>query len=429
MIQIPTVSHHLEKSGSALSLHFAQLLERDYPRVHSTLEAQHLSLLARIFYWRGTSREKPVVLMAHFDVVPAERADGWTDDPFSGEIRDGAVWGRGSLDDKGQLVVLLDAVENLLAAGFVPPQDVYLCFGGNEETYGTAASDIAAEFNRRGIVPWLVLDEGGAVVKSPFAAIATPIAAIGVAEKGLATVKLRVAGDPGHASAPSKDAPVAHLARAITRIETLRFRVSLPRPLRQMLAGFAPHTSLGYRLVLSNMWLFHGLVARVFAARGGETEAMTHTTIAVTRVEAGSADNVLPSSASATLNIRIALGDSVAGVVAAVRKRIADPTVSIEIETPSEPSPISSSTNEQFALLRGAVDEAYPGTITSPYVMMAATDARHLHDQTPHVYRFSPLAMTEEQRAGIHGVNEHVTIDSLERGERFYRWLISALPR
>jgi carboxypeptidase PM20D1 len=425
MIQIATVTDAMD---SALATHFAETMEEDYPLVHSKLEALHISPLALVFRWIGDSQAKPIVLMGHFDVVPAAAADGWTEDPFSGRMRDGAVWGRGSLDDKGTLVVLLDAVENLLDEKFTPAQDVYLCFGGNEETFGTAAQEIAIAFHDRGIVPWLVLDEGGAVVDSPLPAITAPIAAVGVAEKGVVTLRLRATADPGHSSAPDSGSVIARISRAVSRLETIRFRSSLSRPLREMLADLAPHSSRGYRLVLSNLWLFGGLVRRVFVARGGELAAMTRTTIAVTRLEAGSADNVLPSSATATLNIRIALGESVESVIAAVRKRIADPLVAIHIEAPSEPSQIASNTNEQFALLRRAIDDSYPGSITSPYIMMAATDSRHLHEQTPNVYRFSPLAMTAKQRAGIHGVDEHVTIDSLERGVRFFDSLIRHLP-
>ena len=93
----------------------------------------------------------------------------------------------------------------------------------------------------------------------------------------------------------------------------------------------------------------------------------------------------------------------------------------------SDPSPVSAIDNEQFALIRAGVDATYPGTVTAPYIMMAATDARHLHRFAPAVYRFSPLAMTKEQRAGIHGANENVEIDSLERGERFFQHLLLSL--
>jgi carboxypeptidase PM20D1 len=425
MIQVATVT---DSMGPALATQFAEGLEDDYPLVHSTLETLHISQHARVFRWVGDSQAKPIVLMGHFDVVPAAAADGWTEDPFSGTIRDGAVWGRGSLDDKGALVVLLDAVEQLLGEKFTPAQDVYLCFGGNEETFGTAAQEIATAFHHRGMVPWLVLDEGGAVVDSPLPAITAPIAAVGVAEKGVVNLRLRATADPGHSSAPDSDSVIARISRAVWRLETIRFRSSLSGPLREMLADLAPHASRGYRLVLSNLWLFGGLVRRVFVARGGELAAMTRTTVAVTRIEGGSADNVLPSSATATVNIRIAPGESVESVIAAVVRRIADPLVKIEVETPSEPSQIASSTNEQFSLLRRAIVDSYPGSITTPYIMMAATDSRHLHEQTPNVYRFSPLAMTALQRAGIHGVDEHVTIDSLERGVRFFDSLIRHLP-
>jgi carboxypeptidase PM20D1 len=422
MVQIPTV----ETNGDEPFAAFEALLSADYPLVHEHLSREKVTDRGLLYHWKGASAERPVVLMAHYDVVPVE-ADGWDSDPFGGRIHDGIVWGRGTLDDKGPLLVVLEAVENLLADGFTPPHDVYLSFGGNEETYGDAAVAIADLFEQRGIVPWLVVDEGGAIVDAPLSFVPVESAMVGVGEKGIVTVRLTVAGTGGHASAPPRRSTAGRLARALRQLEKNPFAARMPRPFRQMIRAFEPHVSARYRLPLIALRTLHGPAARILAAGGGEPAALMHTTIATTMLEGGTAANVLPSSLSAVLNIRVAQGESTETVVATLRRAINDDSVRIEVLEDSAPSPLSATDNEQFALIRAAVDATYPGAVTAPYVMMAATDSRHFHRFAPAVYRFAPLAMTAEQRASIHGPNEHVTVDSLQRGERFFQTLLRSL--
>ena len=422
MVRVPTV----DTGGDEPFDRFVELLAADYPLVHRHLALEKVTDRGLLYHWKGESAERPVVLMAHYDVVPAT-PDGWHEDPFSGAIHDGAVWGRGTLDDKGPLLVVIEAVENLLADGVVPAQDVYLSFGGNEETYGDAAIAIAALFQQRGIEPWLVIDEGGAVVDAPLSFVPVQSAMVGVGEKGLVTVRLTAAGMGGHASAPPASSTAGRLARALRRLERNPFAARMPRPFRQMIRAFEPHVGARYRLPLIVLRTLHRPAARILASRGGEPAALMHTTIAVTMLGGGSAANVLPSSLSAVLNIRVAQGESTATVVATLRRAIKDDAVQIEVLEDSAPSPLSASDNAQFGLIRAAVDATYPGTVTAPYVMMAATDSRHFHRFAPAVYRFSPLAMSAAQRASIHGANEFVTVDSLERGERFFQTLIRSL--
>lgn len=404
---------------------FEALLSAEYPRLHARLAREKVTDRGMLFHWKGASPDRPVVLMAHYDVVPAVDTESWQ--PFDGRIEDGVVWGRGTLDDKGPLLVIMEAIENLVADNFTPAQDVYLSFGGNEESYGTAAKAIAAQFEARGIIPWLVIDEGGAVVDAPLRYVPVPAAMVGVGEKGVMTVRLSVAAEGGHASAPPSRPPATRLARAVVRLERNPFPARVPKPFRQMIARFEPHVSLRHRLPLKLLRLLHGPAARIHAGQGGEAAALMRTTIVTTMLNGGTAPNVLASSLTAVLNIRIAQGETVQAVVDTIQRTIADDGVVVEIEEASEPSPLSPTDNEQFALIAAAVEATYPGTVTAPYVVMAATDSRHFHRFSPAVYRFAPLAMTAEQRASIHGSGEHVTIDSLERGERFFQVLIRSL--
>lgn len=427
MIQLPTVSAELEERGMQPFDDFVALIAELYPLTHAHLALERHTDLGLLFHWKGASDAAPLVLMAHYDVVPVDESDPWTHPPFAGVIADGRVYGRGTLDDKGPLIVVLEAVENLLATGFTPARDVYLSFGGNEETFGAAAVEIAKSFEERGIVPWLVLDEGGAVVDAPLAFVQGRAAMIGVGEKGVLTLKLSARGDGGHASAPPTLTAVRRIARAVNRLAPGTFRPRTPKAIPRMLSLFAEQTTGPSRLLLKVLAAVPPLTGRVFAALGGEPAAMVRTTVAPTMQSGGTAANVIPSQASATINLRIALGETVESATARVRRRIRDPLVSIEIAEGSDPSPESSTDNAQFALLGRALEDAFPGVRPVPYVMMAATDSRHFHRFTPTVYRFAPLEMSNAQRAAIHGVDESVEIATLERGEIFHRALIQKL--
>ncbi|MCR2763535.1 M20/M25/M40 family metallo-hydrolase [Microbacterium sp. zg.B48] len=428
MIRLPTVSAELEARGSEPFEDVVALLAELYPLVHANLVRERITDFGLLFRWQGArASEAPLVLMAHYDVVPVDEDDPWTHPPFEGRVADGWVYGRGALDDKGPLAVILEAVENLLAAGFTPARDVYLSFGGNEETYGEAAATIATTLQKRGVVPWLVLDEGGAVVDAPLPFAHGDAAMVGVGEKGVLTVRLTARSEGGHASAPPRLTAVGRIARAVDRLGSRTFHARTPRGITRMLSLFADTAHGPGQLLLRTLATFPRLTARAFALIGGEPAALVRTTVAATMQQGGTAANVLPSQASAVLNLRIALGETVAGTLRRVRRRIGDRSVELTVLEASEPSPESPTDNAQFALITRAVRESYPDAATVPYVMMAATDSRHFHRFCPAVYRFAPLEMTSAQRASIHGVDERVQIASLERGERFHRALLHNL--
>lgn len=432
MIKLQTVSAELEDRGMAAFDDFIALLEELYPLTHKHLKLEKITDLGLLFRWQGSdqklSKEQgPAVLMAHFDVVPVDENDAWTHPPFEGRIADGWVYGRGTLDDKGPLIVIIEAVENLLAQGFTPKRDVYLSFGGNEETFGDAADKTARALESRGIVPWIVIDEGGAVVDSPLPFVEGDFAMIGLGEKGLATIRISAHSQGGHASTPPRLTAASRVARALTRLTPGTFSAKTPLAVTRMLQAFSASSSGAASTVLQALAGRPGLSAKVMAQLGGEMAAMVRTTIAPTMLAGGTASNVLPSSASAVLNLRIALGETVLDTVRRVRMQIRDKHVTVELVEGNDPSPESSADNEQFALISECVAVSHPGTKTVPYVLMAATDSRYYHRFSPATYRFAPLKMTSAQRATIHGVDERVEVSELKRGEIFHRTLLQAL--
>ena len=429
LVRIPTVSHRdpARVDTAAFDAFLAELTAQ-FPLLHEHLELTAIATHALLFHWRGTSATRPVVLMAHLDVVPVDESAPWQYPPFAAEIVDGDLWGRGTLDDKGSLVGICEAVERLLAQGFTPAQDVWLSFGCDEEVSGQAARLAVAELTARGVRPWFVLDEGGAVAGDAFPGVTAPVAVIGVTEKGTTSLELTVEGRGGHASTPAPHGPTARLARAITRLERSPFPAALPAPTVTLLARLADHAPAPLRPLMRHAGRLGPAVTRALIAAGPESAAMTRTTVAVTTLSGSPALNVIASTATAGLNIRVMVGDTVAGVVDHVRRVVKDDHVAITVVEANEPSPVSPYDDDPaFALLEATIAADFPDALVSPYVMMAATDSRFFTGICDRVYRFTPFRMSKAQRESIHSYDERIGIDDLTDGIGWYQHLIERI--
>ncbi len=449
MVQVATVTPADAGPLSAeVAVTFADLqdLVRDlYPTVFSTAEVTPVGragLLLKVAgsgAGTGTTALGPVLLMAHQDVVPAPTEDwaaaGWTHPPFAGVVADAedglTVYGRGALDDKGALLVLLEAVEDLLAGGWRPHHDLYLELGGDEESNGAAAVAATAELERRGVKPVLVVDEGGAVTTGIVPGLTRQVAVVGVAEKGLVTLQVTVSADPrrpGHASTPPRRGATAGLGRALDAVERHPHPVLLDDIAVRMFTGLAPYVPGPLGRLLGRAGSLRSLLARALPLAGPELAAMVRTTTAATMLSASPAPNVLAARATAIINMRVAptstVDEATRHVEKVVRRAVGRGLeVEVRVVDGHEPTP-ASPFDERWDAIRTAVAAAYPDAITVPYTMLAASDARHVARIAPAVYRFSPLYMSTAQRAGVHGVDERVTADSLVRGVRFYRALL-----
>ncbi|MGO4597649.1 M20/M25/M40 family metallo-hydrolase [Terrabacter sp. 2RAF25] len=428
LIRIPTVSDwDAEKEDrSAFDTLLTELRQR-FPRLHDVCEVSRICGDALLVRWPGRTREAPVVLMAHLDVVPVDDPSVWSHPPFSGELVDGFIWGRGALDCKGSLVATCAAVEGLIDDGVVPGRDVWLSFGCNEEVSGRAAKDAVALLRERGVEPWFVIDEGGAIVRGALPGVDAPMAVIGVSEKGTVDVELVARGDGGHASAPRRMGATARLARAILRLERKPFPSHLPDATVEMLVRAGAHARMPYAAVFGNARLLRPLLCRVLPRLGHETAALTRTTVAVTQLTGSPGANVIAATARAHVNMRVMVGETVDGAIERVRRTVKDPQVEVSLVSGDEPSPVSPADDTAYALLESTLTDVFPGTVAVPYVMLAATDSRHFHRVWPRVYRFTPFRMTAGQRASIHGVDERIGVADLIDGIAWYRRLIEQL--
>jgi carboxypeptidase PM20D1 len=407
-------------------------LQERFPRVHATLKREVVGGYSLLYTWPGSDAQaKPVMLMAHQDVVPiSPGTEGkWQVPPFAGEVRDGYVWGRGSWDDKGNLVAQLEAIEMLLAAGFQPRQTVYIAQGHDEEISGLrGAVQIVKLLQDRKVRLDFVIDEGLLITDGIMPGIQRPVALIGIAEKGFLSVVLKVPATPGHSSMPPPKgtSAIAMMSAALRRLDDEQLPAGLRGVAREMFETVAPEMSGFQRVALSNLWLFGPLV-QAQLEKGASTNAMMRTTTALTVVKAGNAENVIPGEAEAVVNFRLLPGDTVAGVTQHVRNKVDSRFELIALPGAAEPSPITPTQSSSYLAINRTVRSLFPEVAVAPGLMVAATDSRHFAAISDHVYRFSPVRAKPEDLTRFHGTNERISVANLGELVRFYHQLLRNL--
>lgn len=427
MVQVPTVSNaDPAKFDEAQFAAFRALLRRLYPKVFETCTYEELDHTELFFTWKGAASEAPVVLMAHYDVVPVE-PKRWQHDPFCGEVIEGELWGRGTLDTKITLMGVLEAAESLIERGFVPKNDLYFAFAGDEEVSGTGAQAAVALLRARGIQPAMVVDEGGAVVSGIFPGVSERMAVVGIGEKGMANVKLTAKSEGGHASHPPIHSAVGVMAQAVCDCEDHQFKAEITPPVRQMLDVVGRHAPFGLRIVFANLWCFGGLITRVIHKLGGELNAMMRTTMAFTMAEGSKQINVLPNEAAAYVNLRLINSQTTEAAVQHLKQSIKDPAVSVEYLSGMNASPYADTSTDQYRVLSEAIASTWRGAIVSPYLMIACSDSRHFSAICPNVFKFSAMELSGAERALIHNDNERIPVTEVAKTVEFFTRLIEKL--
>lgn len=390
-----------------------------YPNVYRVCEVTELADRALLFKWEGKSHDNPSVMMAHYDVVPVNEAD-WEKPPFEAILEDGVIWGRGTLDTKVTFGSILFAADHLIAKGFVPKCDVYFAFSGGEEVNGRGAVNIVDYFEKNGINPSLVLDEGGAVVENVFPGVKAPCGLIGIAEKGLLDLEYKIKSNGGHASAPKPHTPVGLLSRACCNVESKPFPSHLTPPVREMFDTLGRHSSFLYKMIFANMWAFGWVIDLICKIGGGELNALMRTTVAFTQMQGSSASNVIPPEATMVSNMRLNPMDTMESARDYIKKAVGNEDIELNILRGMNPSRISDTSSEGYSRVERAIVSTWRGAIVSPYLMMQCSDSRHWGRISDKVYRFSAMDLTSEERRTIHGNNERIRVDCLMRATEFY---------
>ncbi len=397
-----------------------------YPKAHAVMRREVLGKTL-IYTWPGSDpAAQPIIVMAHQDVVPVTPGteQDWKHQPFAGEIAEGAVWGRGSIDDKGSLVALFEALEAMAGQGFKPKRTIYLVSGHDEEVGGSGAEAAAKVLATRKVKALFTIDEGG-LITTDTPMINGPAVMIGVAEKGYVTLRVTAPAEGGHSSAPPKELGSVNLAKAVVAIHQNQFPLELRGPTAQMVEVLAGKAGGINKLAAANRWLFGPMIVGKMA-EAPASAALLHTTIAPTMLEGSPKENVLPQSANALINYRIAPWDSSAKVLERARASVAALPVKVDFteRPPREPTPVSSATSLGWQMIVASAQAGHQGLIASPYLVVAGTDSRSMAPVSDDVYRFQAISLATTEIKMIHGTNEHMTLTNLESLIGFYARLM-----
>lgn len=409
---------------TAQFLGFRKFLEATYPTFHAKLEREIVAGYTLLFTWKGKNPKlEPIVLMAHQDVVPIEEGTEsiWTVNPFAGEIKDNFIWGRGTTDDKINLISMLEAAEKLLLNNFQPEQTIYFSFGHDEEVGGKGAIAVAKLLRDRGVKAEFVLDEGGIITTNQIPGIAKPVALLGTSEKGFLSTVLAVEVPGGHSSMPAPETSIDILTKAILKLRANPFEARFSESMTGFIESLGPEMPFIQRLAFANPWLFKGMIVGIYESSPAGN-AMVRTTIAPTIIQAGIKDNVIPTLATATINFRLLPGDKAEAVISKIKEVIADDRVKVTVfgNGFSEASEVTSMNSGGYRKIEKAIKTSYPDLLTSPFLMIGATDSRYFGEVSPNIIKFSPMI----DPIGFHGIDERVSLESYKTALWFYEQLI-----
>ncbi|MBC5991803.1 M20 family peptidase [Pontibacter cellulosilyticus] len=428
-IQYETISSVTDIHNNAenfLGLH--NYLATAFPLVHQYLTREAVNNYSLLYTWTGTNSSlKPVLISAHLDVVPIESAseNDWRHDPFKGEIADGYIWGRGTMDDKYRVIAILEAAERLLQQNYQPERTIYFAFGHDEEVGGyEGAGQISALLESRGVALEAVFDEGLAVAEDIIPGVEEQLALVGTAAKGNLNLKLTVTGEGGHSSMPPLETPIALLSRALVRLHDKPFKPRMIPTTRETVNVLASRMGGKYKFAVRHYGLFENRILKMLA-QDQATNALIRTKMAPTILEAGDKYNVLPRIATAIINIRILNGEDINSVIKHVKKSIADDRVQVEVfgkYTP--PSPVTPTDTWLYAALNSTINKTFPDALVVPALFPGATDSKHYTNLTPNIFRFAPQVVNRESAKLVHNVNERISVDVLRKCIQFYENLI-----
>lgn len=403
-IQYPTISYSEDAIPDSTAFYgFHRFLSETFPLVHEKLTLEKISDYSLLYTWNGTNKDKkPIILMSHQDVVPVDQPTltDWEAGPFEGKITSTDIIGRGTLDDKGTLMALLESVELLLKESFVPSQTIYLAFGHDEEVGGAnGAAKIAQLLKERGVNASMTLDEGGFLADGLVPGIDKTVAMVNLAEKGFASFRLIVETKGGHSSAPPKENTIGMLAQAIVDLEANQLPYTLVEPVNYQLDYMGAELPFLKKVAFANPWLFKKPILEALNA---------HTTTAATIIGGGVKNNVIPTVAEATINFRILPGETIASVKEHIVNTVSDKIRVEPVGFLTNPSPVSRIDSEAYKSLEKTIRSVFPESVVVPGLVGGGTDARYFYEVSDDVYRFYPIRLAPDSMTRFHGIDEKI---------------------
>ncbi|MDD4839645.1 MAG: M20/M25/M40 family metallo-hydrolase [Clostridia bacterium] len=422
-VQIPTISMVEEyKDNTQAFLNYHKWLEKTYPLLHKYAEKTLIADYSLIYHLKGKNAElKPACFLAHQDVVPATD-EGWEEGCFSGKITDDDyIYGRGSQDMKGHMIALLEALEHLLAKNQEFERDIYLCFGHDEEpgTSFDGAPNIVKHLLENGVEMEFVIDEGGTMLDGSLLGVPATVALIGACEKGNCDIEISVHKAGGHASNPKRPTAVGLLTEAVSKIEKNPMPTRWTPMAKETFKTLAPYCKPLFKFIFTNRDIMSPALKKLFTVAAPMTNALVRTTFAPTMLWGATARNVIPYDAKANINTRILTGETIDDVVAYLKKLLGK-KIDVNVIACTNPTPEADINHQAYKEIVQSINECFENVVVAPYPFIAATDARFYYPLTNNVFRFGPFINSIEDQNRIHGLNERISKNDMEKATQFF---------
>lgn len=423
MIRCKTVSD----GGTRDDAEFAKLRETMktlFPLVHERLEKLTFGDDCWMYRLEGKDSSRNIMVMSHHDVV--EATGEWEHEPFGGEIIDGKIWGRGTVDTKTPLFAEFSALEELLAEGYVPPCNLWIGSSHNEEIAGDGVPKTLEYFEQNGITFELILDEGGAVIDAPMGGIECKCAMMAIHEKGRFSVECTASdGDAHQGLAANPETPVVRMSRFITDINSKnRFIRRMYPEVRAMFEGLAPYSVFPMRLIFANLWLFAPLLKVLIPKINAQAASMIGTMCSFTAINGSSQSK----KCAATASLRCVNDDDFKQDLEAFKQVAEKYGITVkEAESGNEYHRPADFRLPQFAYVKKCIGEIFPHVGAAPFILPAGTDARHFSDICRCVVRFAPIEIDAQQYASVHSPNENISLKAVGNAVAFYKLFLKNL--
>ena len=420
-VRIPTISMRDETIPDKPFLELHEYLEKTFELFHKKAQKRVVGGYSLMYKLEGSDPSlKPALFMGHQDVVPPQE-NGWTYPPFSAQVADGCMWGRGAFDMKGQLISCLEAIEMHLREGKMPKRTMYFCFGHDEEIAGTGAIAMANVLREEGVKLEFIFDEGMTPVNASLVGIEGPLALVGVCEKGWVNAKIIAKGNAGHASMPPKQTTAVKIAKAVVKLNKHQMKAYYSEPVNMLIKSVCPKASFKFKLVMANADILKPILKPVLLKADPAVAALLRTTMAITVLHGSDAANVMPDESYAIVNCRVNIGQSLADVKRHIEK-VVGPEYEVELLDVGKHEPTEMSNLDSFGwrMMQKTVAEVFPGGVSAPFPFVAGTDSKFYEGLSDCTFKFSPHITDAKYRAGMHNVNEYFKLSDIESDIRFY---------
>ncbi len=416
MIRCETVS----VDGSFDDTEFKKLrdvMKELFPLVHKNAERMTFGDDCWIYKIKGADKGRNMMLMSHHDVVAVEGE--WKYPGFCGEVHEGTIWGRGTVDTKTPLFAEFQALEELLSEGYEPPCNVYIGSSHNEEIGGDGIPLALEYFKEQGITFEAILDEGGAVISPPLAGIKCNCAMLAVHEKGRCTLELQAEDTGGHKGLiASNSSPVTRMAAFITEVNTKNVFIRRLHPqVREMFIHLAPYCPVPLKLIFSNLWFFEKILIKIIPKMNAQAASMLGTTCSFNEISKEKGDKICYSKIFLRSVDKNDFEKDVLKIKEIAKKYDVE-VIDTEDNYHYTPADLKSNI---FSYTKECINEIYPEVAVAPYILPAGTDARHLCEICNCVIRFAPIEMNDQQFASVHSENENMNVESVGNCVAFYK--------